>query len=62
MCIRDRLDTAILKQRKAVYEQARAKNPMRWSRNTRNWQMIEEVHLNPTKNVLDVEKNIKVAA
>jgi len=35
---------------------------MRWSRNTRNWQMIEEVHLNPTKNVLDVEKNIKVAA
>jgi putative transposase len=43
---------AILIQRQAVYEQARAKNPMRWSGHTRNWQMIEEVHLNPTKDVL----------
>lgn len=56
------LDTAILIQRQAVYEQARAKNPMRWSGHTRNWQMIEEVHLNPSKDVLTIEKNIKVAA
>ena len=26
-----------------------AKNPKRWSGNTRNWQRIEKVHLNPEK-------------
>ena len=26
-----------------------AKNPKRWSGNTRNWQRIEKVHLNPDK-------------
>jgi transposase InsO family protein len=41
------LDLAILSQRNAVYEIARAKNPLRWKRSTRNWQRIDIVHLNP---------------
>lgn len=40
-------DVAILTQRKEVYEQARAKNPNRWSGPTRNWEHKSEVHLNP---------------
>lgn len=41
------LDEALLDQRKAVYETARARNPRRWSGTTRNWQRIHAVHLNP---------------
>lgn len=41
------LDGAILGQRSAVYAIARAKNPLRWKRSTRNWQRIDIVHLNP---------------
>jgi len=41
------IDQAILRQRSAVYELARAKNPLRWKRGTRNWQWIKIVHLNP---------------
>jgi putative transposase len=44
------LDMAILAQRKAVYAAARDKNPARWSKEIRNWRMIENVHLNPSKN------------
>ena len=40
------LDTAILTHRKDVYEAAKARHPERWSRDTRNWQRIEAVHLN----------------
>lgn len=43
------LDLAILQKRKQIYEVARAKNPQRWSKNTRRWEQITEVHLNPTK-------------
>ena len=43
------LDEQLLSNRKAVYEAAYAKNPDRWSGNTRNWQRIEKVHLNPDK-------------
>ena len=39
-------DLEILNARKKVYEEARLKNPNRWSRGTRNWQKIEEVYLN----------------
>jgi putative transposase len=41
------LDTAILARRRAVYELARAKNPLRWKRATRHWRRIDIVHLNP---------------
>lgn len=41
------LDIEILKNREKVYEKARMENPLRWSKNTRNWDYIDEVHLNP---------------
>ena len=40
-------DIAMLAQRKEVYEQARVKNPNRWSGETRNWKHKAEVNLNP---------------
>ena len=43
------LDEMLINNRKAVYEAAYAKNPQRWSGNTRNWQRVEAVHLNPDK-------------
>jgi len=43
------LDKAILAKRSAVYENAKRLNPLRWSRHTRNWSAITEVHLNPPK-------------
>jgi len=41
------LDASLLEQRRAVYEDARRRNPLRWSGATRNWQPIAAVHLNP---------------
>ncbi len=41
------LDGEILSRRASVYEQARAKNPSRWSGKTRDWSEIREVFLNP---------------
>lgn len=43
----DGLDEILLNNRKALYEEARIRNPKRWSRNTRNWGKIQVVHLNP---------------
>jgi len=42
-------DAEILKKRKDVYQQARKKNPVRWTKETRNWEPIKEVKLNPEK-------------
>lgn len=42
-------DRQILDRRKAVYEQARRRHPARWSGNTRNWQWVDLVTLNPEK-------------
>ncbi len=42
-------DVEILFKRKQVYEKAKAKNPNRWSRETRNWELIRGVHLNSEK-------------
>jgi putative transposase len=39
-------DHAIFAKRIAVYEQARAKHPKRWSGNIRNWSLPKEVWLN----------------
>jgi len=41
------LDQSILAQRSALYATARAKNPRRWTRATRNWRRIDIVYLNP---------------
>ena len=43
------LDTAILAHRKVVYEAAKARHPERWSRETRNWNPVKVVYLNPDK-------------
>jgi len=39
-------DHEVLGQRKKVYEAARARNPERWTRETRCWEPVEEVVLN----------------
>lgn len=49
----DGLDQAVLAQRQAVYEQARARHPERWSGTLRNWQPITEVWLNPSAEVTE---------
>jgi len=40
-------DLDILANRRRVYEQARRRNPGRWSRHTRNWNRVDVVILNP---------------
>jgi len=42
-------DLDILNNRSVVYEKAKLMNPLRWSRQTRNWSAIKEVRLNPGK-------------
>jgi hypothetical protein len=44
-----RLDTAILAKRQALYQAAKARHPERWSQETRNWQPVQVVYLNPNK-------------
>lgn len=43
------IDEAILKQRDQLYQAHRQKHPLRWSKNTRNWEKPKEVTLNPDK-------------
>ena len=45
-------DRDILSKRHALYIEARAANPRRWARHTRNWQPIEVVTLNPERDSL----------
>jgi putative transposase len=45
----DGVAAAVLAQREAVYADARARNPRRWSRSTRNWKLNDEVWLNPER-------------
>lgn len=40
-------DSRVLARRKEVYEEAKRRNPSRWTRATRNWSPIAEVSLNP---------------
>jgi hypothetical protein len=40
-------DHAILAKRHEVYQAAKARNPNRWTSNTRNWDPVGHVHLNP---------------
>lgn len=42
-------DKLILMQRKSLFEQAKKTRPDRWSGNTRNWQYVDKVVLNPGK-------------
>ena len=43
------LDVQILSNRHALYQQKKSENPMRWSRDTRDWTFIDAVNLNPEK-------------
>ena len=47
-------DVDILEKRHAVYQQARAANPQRWSGETRNWTRITVMALNPENEVAAV--------
>jgi putative transposase len=40
---------AVLAQREILYARAKASNPLRWSRSTRNWELDHEVWLNPER-------------
>jgi putative transposase len=42
-------DEAILVERQEIYEAARKRNPERWSGNTRSWERVEVVKLNPER-------------
>ena len=42
-------DQSMLLERANVYETARLRHPHRWSRSTRDWTRVAEVHLNPQK-------------
>jgi len=43
------LDITLLAERKSVYETAKKTNPARWSGQTRDWEPVTEVWLNPPK-------------
>jgi putative transposase len=50
-------DKLILKNREATYQTAKAKNLNRWSGQTKNWDYIEAVELNPQKPKVDAVKS-----
>ncbi len=52
------LDKAILAKRRATYENARKRNPNRWSRDVRNWSHIEVVELNPGRLKKEIRNQI----
>jgi len=43
----DGSDRGILAKRASLYEEAKAKNPNRWTKETRDWSHVDEVVLNP---------------
>lgn len=45
-------DIEILKKRKILYEMKKSETPSRWSGETRNWEHIESVDLNPEKEIV----------
>ena len=52
-------DVALLAARDALYLQARARHPSRWSGNTRNWRPVGPVALNPERNIGTTASNPK---
>ncbi len=56
------MDQDILSRRKTVYLAARERHPERWSGNIRNWDLPEEVWLNPTKEKTTLESKTSNAA
>jgi transposase InsO family protein len=57
-----REDRAVLERREALYEEAKARHPERWSGSTRDWTPDEIVFLNPAKSEKKEVKIIQKAA
>lgn len=55
-------DVALLDARRATYEQARSRNPRRWTGNTRPWDRPTVVYLNPERSTLAELRRAKKAA
>jgi len=49
-------DAKVITKRQRVYAEAKARNPGRWSGDTRNWELPESVHLNPEKTSDELKK------
>lgn len=49
-------DKTILKKRHELHEQAKQKRPERWSGNTRNWEPVGVVNLNPEREGMSLKK------
>lgn len=54
-------DAEILAKRNIIYKEAQVKNPLRWSKQTRNWQRVEVVKLNCLKDETESVTNAEVA-
>ena len=55
-------DTGILANRAVLYQGAQQKNPHRWSGQTRNWSLSNEVWLNPPKEIRAEQQKRQLAA
>ncbi len=55
-------DEAILANRQRVYAQAKARRPERWASETRNWEPVAEVWLNPPKETSEAGSDLKKVA
>ncbi len=53
-------DKEILKNRKELYERAKKNNPLRWSGNTRKWEHVASVELNPLQEKENKNKQSKL--
>lgn len=49
-------DITVLARRKMVYEAAKTRHPERWSGDTRNWEYVDQVHLNPEQKLRKEEE------
>jgi transposase InsO family protein len=52
-------DREILDKRKVVYEQAKSRNPTRWSGDIRNWNPVKDVYLNPEKQKIKSDEKMR---
>lgn len=50
---------SVLQKRRKLYEEARKRNPERWSRDIRDWSIEDAVYLNPEK-VVESNENVEV--
>jgi len=55
-------DVGILKNREKVYWHAKERNPMRWTREIRNWNPIGPVTLNPEKKEKEENEDLRLVA